>query len=218
MISYDGGSHVASAAPFSVATDAFPFRFCLEHDASRFGLCYAAVRLLTTMPRRPPTLRHRAVIARRRLLGEIRHLRAAEQLLVRTLRALSVEGAALQALVDAESSGTAAPAPATTSSTMLASVRLPASEMLCVSDVLAASDVERVTGSAPATEAMDVETVASSLSSVGAGLMVVGGLTPLESAFDSGAVGSARAAEQLGLGNVRHAFGLDDEDEVDFDF
>jgi len=77
------------------------------------------------MPRRPPSLRHRAIIARRRLLGEIRHLQAAEKLLVQTLRALSVEGAALQAVVAAESGatptargrarGAAAPAAPTTS-------------------------------------------------------------------------------------------------------
>ncbi|OSX74662.1 hypothetical protein BU14_0275s0021 [Porphyra umbilicalis] len=75
------------------------------------------------MPRRPPSLRHRAVIARRRLLGEIRHLQAAEKLLVQTLRALSVEGAALQAVVAAESGaapgarGCARPAAAPTAPT-----------------------------------------------------------------------------------------------------
>lgn len=167
------------------------------------------------MPRRPPTLRHRAVIGRRRLLGEIRHLQAAEQLLVRTLRALSVEGAALQSIVDAESSGTAAPAPATMISTMQAGVPLPASAMVGVGGVQATNDVEQASGSAPATEAVEVGTVASLLASVGAGLMTVEGLA--EPAGQSGAAGSSRAVVQLGLSNVRNTFGLD-EDQNDFDF
>lgn len=168
------------------------------------------------MPRRPPTLRHRAAIGRRRLVGEIRHLRAAEQLLVRTLRALSVEGAALQALVDAELSGAAAPASATAVSTVLAGVPLPASSMVGVGDVLASND-ERALGLAPAAEAVEAETVASALASVGAGLMAAGGLTSADSASGSAAVLSARTVEHSGVGHVRNAFGLD-EDEDDFDF
>lgn len=166
------------------------------------------------MPRRPPTLRHRAVIGRRRLAGEIRHLRAAEQLLVRTLRALSVEGAALRALVDAELSGAAAPASATAVSTVRAGAPLPPS-MVGVGDVLASND-ERALGSAPA-EAVEAEIVASALASVGAGLMAAGGLTSADSASGSVSVLSARTVEHSGVGHVRNAFGLD-EDEDDFDF
>ncbi|GAB0495072.1 hypothetical protein MMPV_006369 [Pyropia vietnamensis] len=168
------------------------------------------------MPRRPPTLRHRAVIGRRRLLGEIRHLQAAEQLLVRTLRALSVEGAALQAIVAAESAGIAAPTSASTLSAVPAAAALRASEMLGLGDVLAATDVEQASGSAPSTEAVDVVTVASALAPAGTGSVATDVPTSVASAGDSGTVGSARAVELIGLGSMRHAFGISDEDDFDF--
>lgn len=142
-------------------------------------------------------------------------MRAAEQLLVRTLRALSVEGAALRALVDAELSGAAAPASATAVSTVRAGAPLPAPSMVGVGDVLASND-ERALGSAPA-EAVEAEIVASALASVGAGLMAAGGLTSADSASGSVSVLSARTVEHSGVGHVRNAFGLD-EDEDDFDF
>lgn len=167
------------------------------------------------MPRRPPSLRHRAVIGRRRLLGEIRHLQAAEQLLVRTLRALAVEGAALQAIVAAESAGTAAPAVGTTVSASLGRAPLPASLMLGLGDVLVANDGEPATGSSPATDTVDVETAAASLA--GAGSIADGGPASLGSGGESGATGPANAVEQLGLANFRNAFGLDEDDD-DFDF
>lgn len=171
------------------------------------------------MPRRPPSLRHRAVIGRRRLLGEIRHLQAAEQLLVRTLRALAVEGAALQAIVAAESSGTVAPAVGTTISASLDGAPLPASLMLGLGDVLVANGGERATGSAAATEAVDVETAASSFAAAGAGAgsTADGGPAPMESAGDSGETEPGTAVGQVELANLRNAFGLEEDDD-DFDF
>lgn len=189
---------------------------CLQRTVGLFSLCYTSARLVTIMPRRPPTLRHRAVIGRRRLLGEIRHLQAAEQLLVRTLRALSVEGAALQAIVAAEYAGTAAPVPASSLSVMPAATPLRESEILGLGDVLAATDVEQTSGSAPLPEAVDAVTVASTLASVGTGCVAVDAPVPFESTRNSGLVGSARAVEQLGLGTMRNAFGMNDEDDFDF--
>lgn len=171
------------------------------------------------MPRRPPSLRHRAVIGRRRLLGEIRHLQAAEKLLVRTLRALAVEGAALQAIVAAESSGTDAPAVGRTISASLDGAPLRASLMLGLGDVLVANAGERAAGSAPATETVEVGTAASSLaaSGAGAGSIADGSSAAVGPAGDSGATGPGTSVGQVGFANLGNAFALDEDDD-DFDF
>lgn len=170
------------------------------------------------MPRRPPSLRHRAVIGRRRLLGEIRHLQAAEKLLVRTLRALAVEGAALQAIVAAESSGTDAPAVGRTISASLDGAPLRAS-LLGLGDVLVANAGERAAGSAPATETVEVGTAASSLaaSGAGAGSIADGSSAAVGPAGDSGATGPGTSVGQVEFANLGNAFALDEDDD-DFDF
>lgn len=219
MIAHDIDACVASVAPLSIGADTFPFRCCPQRPSDGRVCAYAPVRLLTTMPRRPASLRHRAVIGRRRLLGEIRHLQAAEQLLVRTLRALAVEGAALQAIVAAESSGSAAPAVGTTFSANFNRTPLLASLTLGLGDVVVTNDGERMTGSAPATEAVNVETATSSVAAPGAGASSIAdmGSASLEFAGDGGATGPASAVRHFELANLRNAFDLDEDDD-DFDF